>query len=63
MRLVIIYNEDNTVGKMYLLPESRLNPLIDYLKAVKDDDFEGTWSAKEQALFDGFSDAIPKDGM
>ncbi|MEE9212905.1 MAG: hypothetical protein V3U29_09645 [Phycisphaeraceae bacterium] len=48
--------------KKYLLPDSRLAPLIDYLKAVKQEDFRGTWGPDEQTLFAGFSDQIAKDG-
>ena len=62
MRLVRIFNDDGTELKHSLLPDSRLGVLIDYLKAVKQDDFNGTWSSAEQTLFRGFSDNIPKDG-
>ena len=62
MKLVKIFDDDGTEMKSYLLPDSRLNVLIDYLKAVKQDDFSGTWSSKEQALFKDFSANIPKDG-
>ena len=62
MKLVKIFDDDGTEMKSYLLPDSRLNVLIDYLKAVKQDDFNGTWSSAEQTLFRNFSDNIPKDG-
>lgn len=62
MKLVTIHNDDGTERKRYLLPDSRLGVLINYLKAVKQEDFDGTWGDKEQALFAGFSDQIAKDG-
>lgn len=62
MKLVTIHNDDGTERKQYLLPDSRLQLLVDYLKAVKQEDFNGTWSSKEQVLFAGFSNAIVKDG-
>ena len=63
MNLVTIHDENGVELKRYLLPGSRLQPLIDYLKAVKQDGFNGTWGPNEQALFAGFSDQIPKDRM
>ena len=62
MKLVKIFDDDGTESQNYLVPDSRLSVLVDYLKAVKQDDFNGTWSSKEQALFRDFSDNIPKDG-
>lgn len=62
MLLVKIYDDQLMDIKSYLMSESRLGPIVDYLKAVKQDDFNGTWSKTEQDLFDNFSDAIPKDG-
>ena len=62
MKLVKIFDDDGTELKSYLLPDSRLSVLIDYLKAVKQDDFNGHWSSAEQTLFKNFSDNIPKDG-
>ena len=62
MKLVKIFDDDGTEFKSYLVPDSRLSVLIDYLKAVKQDDFNGTWSSAEQILFRDFSAKIPKDG-
>lgn len=62
MNLVILYDASGAERKRYLLPESRLALLVDYLKAVKMEDFNGTWGPNEQALFAGFSDVIVKDG-
>lgn len=62
MKLVTIHNDGGTEERRYLLPDSRLSLLIDYLKAVKQDDFSGTWGVDEQVLFARFSDQIPKDG-
>ena len=62
MLQVSIHDETGAVRKTYLLPESRLAPLVDYLKAVKQDRFGGTWGTAEQELFKNFSVAVPKDG-
>ena len=62
MKLVKIFDEDGTEMRNSLVPDSRIGVLIDYLKAVKQDDFNGTWSSKERTLFSFFSDNIPKDG-
>ena len=62
MKLVKLFDDDGTEMKDYLLPDSRINVLIDYLKAVKQDDFNGTWSSAEQTLFKDFSANIVKDG-
>lgn len=63
MLQVTIHDEMGAVVyKSMLLPEPRLALLVDYLKAVKQDDFSGTWGPAEVELFKNFSDAIPKDG-
>lgn len=63
MLQVTIHDETGAVVyKSMLISESRLTDLVNYLKAVKEEDFNGTWSKTEQDLFKNFSDAIPKDG-
>lgn len=45
---VTIQFSDGT-NKKYSVHESRLSPLIDFLKAVKQDDFGGTWNDSDSA--------------
>lgn len=62
MNKVSILNSDGAAEKEYLVPDSRLGVLIDYLKGVKQEEFNGTWGPAERTLFAGFSDQIPKNG-